>query len=246
MWIIDFGVDMSEAQAALYESPFEYVKQRVMPVRSTNRRVSYAERWWLHAEPRSGMRHALAGLPRFLATPTVSKHRLFVWLDAATVPDHQLIAFARDDDYFFGVMHSKPHELWALRLGTQLETRPRYTPTTTFETFPFPEPIEEIAAAADDLNLLRNGWLNLTDIGGTLTNLYNRRPSWLANAHERLDRAVHAAYGWTYPLEPEVVLARLVELNLTRAATVATGTVPSDAPVRLFPVNQRKAAPATH
>jgi hypothetical protein len=47
-----------------------------------------------------------------------------------TLPDHQLFAFARDDDYFFGVLHSRPHELWALRLGTRLETRPRTPPAT--------------------------------------------------------------------------------------------------------------------
>jgi hypothetical protein len=30
----------------------------------------------------------------------------------------------------------------------------------------------------------------------TLTNLYNERPTWLANAHRALDEAVAAAYGW--------------------------------------------------
>ena len=30
----------------------------------------------------------------------------------------------------------------------------------------------------------------------TLTNLYNERPTWLANAHRKLDEAVLAAYGW--------------------------------------------------
>jgi len=52
----------------------------------------------------------------------------------------------------------------------------------------------------------------------TLTNLYNQRPTWLEQAHERLDRMVYAAYGWEYPLDHEEVLARLVELNLSRAA----------------------------
>ena len=50
----------------------------------------------------------------------------------------KLIVFARDDDYFMGVLQSCFHEVWALKLGTRLETRPRYTPTTCFETFPFP------------------------------------------------------------------------------------------------------------
>ncbi len=78
-------------------------------------------------------------LRRYIATPTVAKHRLFVWIDQAVCPDHQLIAIARDDDTTFGILHSRFHEAWSLRLGTSLEDRPRYTPTTTFETFPFPE-----------------------------------------------------------------------------------------------------------
>lgn len=234
MWIIDFGVDMPIEEAALYEAPFEYVKRRVMPKRLQNRREAYAERWWLHVEPRSGMRKALAGLHRFVATTRHAKYRLFAWLDAETVPDSALIVFARDDDYFFGVLHSSVHELWARRLGTQVreaESGFRYTPTTTFETFPFPdsdEEREEVAGAARDLDALRSGWLNPDGAREeelrkrTLTNLYNQRPSWLAQAHERLDRAVHAAYGWEYPLEPGDVLARLVELNLARSGQAAT------------------------
>ena len=99
------------------------VLQHVMPTRLTNRRAAYAERWWLHAEPRAGMREALSGLTRFLATPTVSKHRIFAWLDGATLPDHQLIVLAREDDYFFGIVHSSVHELWARGMGTQPRRR---------------------------------------------------------------------------------------------------------------------------
>ena len=49
---------------------------------------------------------------------------------------------ARDDDTTFGILHSRFHEVWSLRLGTWLGVGndPRYTPTTTFETFPFPKP----------------------------------------------------------------------------------------------------------
>ena len=86
------------------------------------------------------------------------------------MPDHQLFVFARADDYFFGVLHSRIHEVWALKLGTRLETRPRYTPTTCFETFPFPWPpgqepstgamLQAIADAARELDALRRAWLN--------------------------------------------------------------------------------------
>ncbi len=236
MWIIDFGVNTPIEEAMLYEAPFEYVRQHIEPVRSKVRRKSYAEKWWLHVEPCAGMRAALGGLPRFIATPTLAKHRLFVWLPASTLADHQLIVFARDDDYFFGILHSRVHELWARGQGTQLrevESGFRYTPVTTFETFPFPEnpsdaATQDVAAAARHLDELRTGWLNPLELSPrelakrTLTNLYNSPPTWLTQAHERLDRAVHAAYRWPHPLGDEEVLARLLEANLSRSATGST------------------------
>ena len=42
----------------------------------------------------------------------------------------------------------------------------------------------------------------------TLTNLYNRRPDWLAEAHRRLDAAVFDAYGWPRDLGDDAILAR--------------------------------------
>ncbi len=243
MWILDFGVGMSAAEAALYEAPFEYVHANVRPQWIGNKREAYAERWWLHVEPRSGMRAALAGKERFIATPNLAKHRLFAWLPTATLPDHQLIVFARDDDYTFGVLHSKVHELWALRMGTSLEDRPRYTPSTTFETFPFPRPTpaqkKAVALAAKELNEKRESWLNpykddpatgspATGSGlpavreelkkRTLTNLYNQMPEWLRLAHEKLDRAVLDAYGWPHAISDDEILARLLEENLKREA----------------------------
>ena len=140
-WIVDFGWDMVREEAALYEAPYRHAHEHVYPMRQRNRRESYRERWWRHVEPRQGMWRALAGLSRYIATPRVAKHRLFVWLDAGICPDSQLIVIAREDDTTFGILHSRFHEAWSLRLGTWLGkgNDPRYTPTTTFETFPFPD-----------------------------------------------------------------------------------------------------------
>ena len=82
MWAIDFGVNVPEAEAALYEAPFEYVKREVKPTRINNRIRWRAENWWLHGSPASTMRQKLSPLPRYIATPKVSKHRFFVWLTA--------------------------------------------------------------------------------------------------------------------------------------------------------------------
>jgi type II restriction/modification system DNA methylase subunit YeeA len=235
MWIIDFGVGMPEHDAALYEAPFEFVRREVRPERIKNRRAAYAERWWLHIEPRSGMRAALKGMRRYIVTPAVSKYRLFAWVDSTTLADHRLLVIARDDDYTFGVLHSCAQEAWALATGSQLreiESGFTYTPTTCFEAFPFPRAKdvqrEAIAEAARHLDRLRTGWLNPPGLSDadlaqrTLTNLYNARPAWLAQAHERLDVAVLAAYGWPTDIDHEDLLARLLDLNLARARGEAT------------------------
>ena len=176
-WIVDFGWRMSAGDAALYEEPFRWVKERVYPMRQQNRREAYRQYWWRHVEPRQGMWGALGGLSRYIATPTVAKHRLFAWCDVRICPDHQLIVIARDDDTTFGILHSRFHELWSLRLCTWLGkgNDPRYTPSTTFETFPFPAGLTpevpaadyegdprgvEVAAAARRLVDLRDRWLN--------------------------------------------------------------------------------------
>ena len=256
-WIVDFGLTMPVGEAALYEEPFRWTAEHVRPTWDKQREARRREAWWLHHWPRPIMRAALDGLSRYIATPRVAKHRLFVWVDARICPDSGTIVIARDDDTTFGILHSRFHEIWSLRLCTWLGkgNDPRYTPTSTFATFPFPTglapavPATEhasdprataIATAARRLVELRDRWLNPPErvewvdepVPGypkrpvprddqaanelkkrTLTNLYNARPQWLADAHQALDEAVAAAYGWPADISDEDVLRELLALN---------------------------------
>jgi type II restriction/modification system DNA methylase subunit YeeA len=258
-WIVDF-TGLTEGEAALFAAPFSHVVSHVKPLRDANRDTQRRTRWWLFGRSGADFRAAIAPLNRCIVTPEVAKHRVFCWLPTRVLPDSQLMIFARDDDTSFGILHSRFHEAWALRLGTSLEDRPRYTPTTTFETFPFPDGrtpdrpaasyaedprARAIAEAARRLNDLREAWLNPPDLvervpeivpgfpdrlvprspaaaktlaKRTLTNLYNERPRWLADAHAALDAAVAAAYGWPADIAEEDALARLLALNPARAA----------------------------
>jgi type II restriction/modification system DNA methylase subunit YeeA len=260
-WVIDFGDTMSEAEASLYELPFAYIEKHVRPVRLSSSLESHRRLWWRHHRTRPELRKALTGLTRYIATPVVSKHRVFSWLPMTYWPTNLVDAIARDDDASFGILHSRFHEMWALRLCTWLGVGndPRYTPSTVFETFPFPggltpnTPVSafaedaravKIAAAAKRLNELRETWLNPPELvrfepevvpnypdrilaiddnaaavlkKRTLTNLYNERPTWLANAHADLDAAVAAAYGWPADISEEDALARLFQLNQERS-----------------------------
>ncbi|MBC8876522.1 MAG: class I SAM-dependent DNA methyltransferase [Planctomycetes bacterium] len=162
-WLVD-NEDRPLDEATLYEGPHGIVVERVKLKRDTNRNKWLRENWWKLQRMRPEMRGALLGLKRFIATPRVAKHRVFAWFQWPMVTDDQTVVYARADDYFFGVLHSRLHEVWALKLGTRLETRPRYTPTTCFETFPFAETTDEqraeIAGTANELDRLRNNWLN--------------------------------------------------------------------------------------
>ncbi len=179
-WIIDFG-ELNEHEAALYEGPFEYVRLNIYPVRANNRDEQRRRNWWRLGRSGADVKEATSKVSRVIITPRVSKWRLFIWEQPMLLPDSAVVAIARDDDTTFGILHSRFHELWALRMGTWLGVGndPRYTPTTTFETFPFPEgltpdiPAEAyaqdpraiaIATAAAHLNELRENWLNPADL----------------------------------------------------------------------------------
>lgn len=237
-WIIDFGV-MDEDEASLYELPFEYVRKHVKPLRDSNKEVRQRKYWWRHGRPRPALRTAIEGLDRCIVTPEVSKHRVFAFMDTSVVPDHKLHIFARADDYFFGVLHSRVHEVWSLAQGNWLGkgNDPSYSSSRTFETFPLPWPpglepeevprVHAISEVAKRLDTLRRNWLDPPDAvpeelrKRTLTDLYNSRPAWLSGAHEALDKAVFSAYGWSEDpeqLSEEDMLGRLLTLNLERNA----------------------------
>ncbi|MCK0149391.1 class I SAM-dependent DNA methyltransferase [Marivita sp. S6314] len=180
-WIIAFKEGSSVEDAALYEVPFEHVLREVKPKRDVLRRKKYREIWWEFQEPQWKMRRLASRGDRYIITPRVSKYRLFVWRHSKVVADSAVAAITRDDDTSFGIVHSLMHEIWSLRMGTFLGVGndPRYTPSTTFETFPFPEGLTpnipaadyaddpraiKIAAAAQRLNELRENWLNPADL----------------------------------------------------------------------------------
>jgi hypothetical protein len=268
-WLIDLPLGLAETEASLFASPFQHIQNTpddqgklILKLRAELGDRA-GPRWWEPHWPRPEMRSRIVPIHRYIATPETAQHRLFVWLSLPVLPDKNLIVIPRDDDTSFGILHSRFHELWSLRKGSDLQDRPRYTHTTVFATFPFPEGLtpnipaaayaadpraQAIATAAARLNSLRENWLNPEDLvvrvpevvpgypdrilprddaaakilkTRTLTNLYNARPQWLANAHDVLDAAVADAYGWgdewRAGMADDDILARLFALNQQRA-----------------------------
>ena len=185
MWFIDLPLGLSKADASLFASPFRHIASTPDEEGKTVQELREAlgeragPRWWEPHWPRPEMRSRIKRLSRYLVTAETAQHRVFVWLSYPVLPDKNLIVIPREDDLMFGLMQSRFHAAWALRKGSDLEDRPRYTHTTTFATFPFPdgmtpavgveaarvlEAAPPIEAAAARLNRLRDGWLYPTGL----------------------------------------------------------------------------------
>ena len=269
-FVIDFGVDMTVEKASEYILPFQHVKKSVLPMRANTKQIASITNWWLHWNPRPEMRQALSKLERYIATPRIAKHRIFVWLDASILPDAQLVVFARSDDYFFGVLHSRPHEIWARRLGTQLreaESGFRYTSTTTFQTYPLPwsasqepsghdESYEQIAIAARNLNEFRENWLHPDDIGVTFSEIIakQRNLNALYNAldyyRQHVKGKTRYPSDWNKAVNSIISLDEIEELDclhsqlddaVLSAYSWPTGITDEDLLSRLYSLNKKRA-----
>ena len=220
-WIIDFAQKPLES-ARKFPRALEVVDRVVRPFRLTVRREGHRKNWWLFGEPRVGLRLALQPLSRSITVGAHGKRMLLAWLDEWTLASNANMIFAFDDDYSMGVLLSKAHDAWAWAQSSTLKGDLRYTPTTVFATFPWPDPVsdearERVAAASSALHAHRSELCIEHSLG--LTKLYNLMDDGaftdLAALHKSLDVAVAAAYGWPASVaqDPTELVRRLTELN---------------------------------
>jgi hypothetical protein len=248
VWVIDLAL-RTEAEARRFPVAFDVVRTRVKPERDANQRASRRTLWWRFGEPNPKMREMLAGLHRYIVTALTSKHRVFLFVDAATAIDSTAVAVASDDAYVLGVLSSSLHTEWAAAAGARMGVGNdlRYTKGTCFDAFPFPsasakqqQRIRDVAEAIDrhrrraigagaEITLLYNV-VHALRTGGTLSAseraLHDRTACGvLRDLHDDLDNAVAEAYGWSWPEPPALILERLVALHDRRAEEEASGTV---------------------
>lgn len=220
-WVIDFGLRPLE-QAMAFPRALQIVRERVRPERERNRRRSYREKWWLFAEPRTAMRRALDGLDRFAALPGHAKRISLGWVSAEVLASNATDVVAIDDDYSMGTLLSRTHGAWAWAQSSTLKGDLRYTPSSVFMTFAWPDPVtdeqrEHVGHLCRRL-LARRSEICLAEHIG-LTRLYNAVDdgAWtdLKDLHRELDVAVAASYGWPASVaqDDREIVRRLTELN---------------------------------
>jgi hypothetical protein len=141
-WIIDFA-QLPLQDAARYPAALQIVRERVRPVRETVRRDVHRRNWWLFGEPRVGLRKATASLTRSIAAGRHGKRLTVAWVPQPILASHATVTFAFDDDYSMGILLSKAHDAWVWAQSSSLKGDLRYTPTSVFLTFPFPDPVTD-------------------------------------------------------------------------------------------------------
>ncbi|NCS47540.1 MAG: class I SAM-dependent DNA methyltransferase [Microcystis aeruginosa BK11-02] len=219
-WVIDFN-NMALEEAAEYILPFTRVKETVKLERDNNKRNTRRLNWWRYGETRPGMRKALAVLSCYFAIPKIAKYIVFSPVDVSILPCEANMVIASDDFYILGILNSKIHRLWVKAQSSTLEDRTRYTNTTCFETFPFPqtpsqELVEKIRQTAGELHEYRSQQMEKKQWG--ITKLYNQffnePSSQLYQLHQKLDKLVMEAYHFQ---ADEDILEKLLTLNLELA-----------------------------
>jgi hypothetical protein len=245
-----FGMSLVDVQKDAPEL-YQWLLDRVKPMRDQVERASYRELWWIFAEPRRTFRSAATGLGRFIASVMTASHRVFHFVSSDVLCDQGLITIADDDAFTLAVLSSHVHICWSLGAGGRLGygNDPRYNNSRCFDPFPFPVCSEElksrIRALGESLDAHRKRQqslhpdLMITGMYNVLTKLRSGEAlsakekviheqglvSVLKQIHDDLDAAVFDAYGWPHDLTDEQILERLVALNRERAEEEKAGVI---------------------
>jgi type I restriction-modification system DNA methylase subunit len=226
-WVIDFGFRSLEECEQNFPEALAVVRDRVKPERDGNRDKHYRTYWWQFARPIKEMRERLIGRSRYVAAPAQGKRIVCTWQEPRTCPSNLTIVFSFDDDYSMGLLLSSAHTAWIHARCSTLRHDLRYTPSTVFMSFPWPDRTAEAEQAVGDaaaaLISHRDALCLEQEIG--LTTLYNQYDEGahrgLRDLHVALDRAVVDAYGW--PRKAAQDENELVRLLLERNLAIGRG-----------------------
>lgn len=206
-WVINFR-NWPLDRAEEYPDCIRIVREKVKPERDRNRYSPQArQHWWQFERVRPELYATIAGLDRVLVHPLTSKHHIFVFCPRGIILSHMTVVLALSGWTGYAVLQSELHWQWALMYGNKLESRPQYTPTDCFETFPFPSEMGLPDEIGRPFYGLRGEITTLRQIG--LRDVYNLLHENSCNDPEignlrdlqvEMDRAVAAANGWKLDL----------------------------------------------
>lgn len=159
-FVIDFG-SKTIIEAKTFRNPFERIEAKVLADRKrkaqeedarnieawdddedahVNRHHrNFLNKWWVLSYARRGLMTKIKNLPRYVACGQVTKRPIFVFVSKTVSPNAALEVFTFADDYSFGILQSDVHWRWFVERCSTLKGDFRYTSTTVYDTFPWPQ-----------------------------------------------------------------------------------------------------------
>jgi hypothetical protein len=142
------------------------------------------QRWWHYADKRPSLYRIILSLDRVMVQSRVTKNLAFSFSPNTIVYSDATVIIALEKDYYFSLLNSSFNEFWAWKYSSTMGNAGlRFTPSDSFETFPFPPGLEpnnqapsnpcmaKLDELGERLDLSRKEIMIRLNIG--LTKLYN-------------------------------------------------------------------------
>jgi hypothetical protein len=221
-----YFADWPLSRAEQFVGAMNWIVQHVKPEREKHEEPALRKRWWLFKRPTTELYSKLKELKWCYAFSRHTKHFGPQRQPTDVVFTEALKVIATDRWDLYAVIQSTLHEVWARKYSGALKQDLRYSPSSCFETFPFPVGLWELSSITLEnigeryherrRDLMKSLWLGLTDI----YNLFHTRDLTLAKVakvskksldeaeagyqgilelqclHRQLDETIRDAYGW--------------------------------------------------
>lgn len=192
-------------------------KKNIGDLKKPTPRQNHAKKWWRYWRSRDQMISTISKLSRYIACSRTTRRPIFEFVSSDIRPNDALQVFAFDDDYSFGILQSSAHCQWFEERCSTLKRDPRYTSSTVYDSFVWPQNIDTdgaiaVAEASSKLRNVRRSIIQkssscLRDVYRDLEIPGNHV---LKNIQDELDDAVRNAYGMK---SEDELLQFLFELN---------------------------------
>jgi hypothetical protein len=203
-WVINF-LDWSEEKARSYPDCFDIVECLVKPERFIQKDKGGKEKWWQFLRSRKELYATISELDQVMVVARISKTLAMCFVPQKTVFADALVIFSDNKSSFFGILQSTIHSIWAWKYCTTMKSDLNYTPGNVFDTFPFPNMMEDIEDISIQYYNFRDFILKSLNIGLTKMNnlINNRELNLLVGRIKEIDEEnINISYGkdtyWLY------------------------------------------------
>ncbi|MCG7980269.1 MAG: hypothetical protein N0E58_19330 [Candidatus Thiodiazotropha endolucinida] len=137
-WAIDFG-DMNEDDAKRYEAIYKHLERLVKPVRTKATGQIHEPRFWIHWDRRTESFEELKDANRIFVKAIVSNYHIVTEAEREWILSKEVAVYGASGFCDHAVLQSNIHELWARRFSTTMKNDMRYSISSGFSNFRFPE-----------------------------------------------------------------------------------------------------------